>query len=70
MSRMDRDAWIQAFVAELFKLRPHLDTGSGPSRLVLAIAAQALAQGSDPVVAARQWHARTPSPPPARKRGR
>ena len=55
---MDRQAWIAAFVAELLRLRPHLKTGFGTNKAVLAMAQQAYDPAANPVTAARAVHER------------
>lgn len=60
---MTRDEWIFHFIDELEKLRPHLKTAHGPSKLMHAQAAQAHATGEpDPRKAALALHQRLTDP--------
>jgi hypothetical protein len=59
---MTRDAWCLAFVAELERLRPYLQTGgSGPSRVAWSLALTLYRPDADPSAAARQWHTKNPA---------
>jgi hypothetical protein len=59
---MDRTTWVHAFITELQRLRPHLKTGFGTSRIALAMAAQAYDPAANPVAAARAVHERMGPP--------
>lgn len=52
-----RDAWLDAFKAELVKLRPHLATIGGKVKHAIALQVFAAAgPTADPADAARTWH--------------
>jgi hypothetical protein len=59
---MDRATWVDAFIAELQRLRPHLKTGFGTSRIAMAMAAQVYDPAVNPVTAARAAHERMGPP--------
>lgn len=59
-----KDTWLVKCVAELVRLRPHLETSFGKSKLTHSVALQLWAAngpGSDPVAAARAYHQAHPT---------
>ena len=57
---MERAAWVQAFLAELLRLRPHLAPTYGTSKFLEALAATeyTAAPETDPAMAAQRYHER------------
>lgn len=64
---MDRTAWTADFIAELLRLRTHLQPEFGTSKFAQALALNSYDPKVDPKAAAQAYHARQ-APPAAKNR--